>query len=65
MSCSCSYGCGSSGGAMSMRAASIENARQQKINDIMHQMNTNGVAFSIRRKEPESPKKDVRAIKFI
>jgi hypothetical protein len=50
---------------MSMRAASIENARQQKINDIMHQMNTNGVAFSIRRKEPESPKKDVRAIKFI
>jgi hypothetical protein len=47
---------------MSMAAV---DARQQKINDIMHQMNTKGVVFSIRRKEPEPPKEDKRVIKFI
>ena len=65
MACNCNYSCASSSSMYAMMSMAAVDARQQKINDIMHQMNTKGVVFSIRRKEPEPPKEDKRVIKFI
>jgi hypothetical protein len=62
MECTCNYRCASTtSGSMQM----ADMARANKLNEVIHNLNTRGVRFAIRRKEPEAPKKETQQIKFI
>lgn len=64
MACQCNYSRSSPVTEMAM-AMAMKAAHDEKVRQVVNDLHTKGVVFAIKRKEPELPPKDKRAIKFI